>query len=73
MSRTPKLTLSAPHNVKACADHLSIIPDSIEEHMEMVQTIDQLAKEIDLMIYPDKCVTLVFDGKKSWKIIGLNS
>ena len=33
----------------------------------MVQTIDQLAREIDLMIYPDKCVILVFDGKKILK------
>ena len=63
VSRTPKLILSAPHKVKAYADDLSIISDSIEEHTEMVQTIDQLSRKIDLMIY--KGVTLVFDRKKS--------
>ena len=63
-SRTPKFTLSAPHKVKAYADDLSIISGSLEEHTETVQTINQLSREIDLMIRPDKCVTLVFDGKK---------
>ena len=35
VSRTPKFTLSAPHKVKAYADNLSIIFDSLEEHKEM--------------------------------------
>ena len=74
MSQTPKFTLSAPHKVKAYADNFSIISDSLEEHTEMVQTINQLAREIDFMIRPDKCVTLVFDGKKVLKkITRLNS
>ena len=67
MSWTPKFTLSAPHKVKAYADDLSIISDSLEEHPETVQTIDQLLREIDLMIRPDKCVTQVFDEKKILK------
>ena len=40
---------------------------SLEEHMETVQTIDQLSREIDLTLHPDKCVTLIFDGKKILK------
>ena len=67
MSRTPKFTLSAPHKAKAYTDDLSIISGSLEEHTETVQTIDQLSREIDLIIRPDKCVTLVFDGKKILK------
>ena len=70
VSRTPKFTLSAPNKAKAYADDLSIISGSLEEHTEMVQTIDQLSREIDLIKCPDKCVTLVFDGKK---ITELNS
>lgn len=66
-SWTPKFTLSAPHKAKAYADDLSIISGSFEEHMETVQTIDQLSREIDLIICPDKCVTLVFDRKKILK------
>ena len=67
VSRTPKFTLSVPHKAKAYADDLSIISGSLEEHTETVQTIDQLSKEIDLIIRPDKCVTVVFDGKKVLK------
>ena len=70
MSRTPKFTLSIPHKAKAYADDLSIISGSLEEHTQMVQTINQLSREIDPIIRPDKCVTLVFDGKK---ITELNS
>ena len=64
VSQTPKFTLSEPHKAKAYADDLSIISGSLEEHTETVQTVDQLSREIDLVIRPDKCVTIVFDGKK---------
>ena len=67
MSWTPEFTLSAPHKVKAYADDLSIISDSLKEHTETVQTINQLSRKIDLMIHPDKRVTLVFDVKKILK------
>ena len=55
---------SAPHKVKGYADDLSIISDSFDEHVKTVQKIDQNLREIDLVIRPDKCVTLQFNGKK---------
>ena len=67
VSSALKFTLSAPHKAKAYADDLSIISSSLEEHTKTVQTIDQTAREIDLVIHPDKCVTLAFDGKKTLK------
>ena len=43
---------------------MSIISDSFDEHVKTVQKIDQNLREIDLVIRPDKCVTLQFNGKK---------
>ena len=55
---------SAPHKVKGYADDLSIISDSFDEHVKTVQKIDQNLREIDLVVVrPDKCVTLQFNGK----------
>ena len=67
VSQAPKFTLSMPHKAKAYAEDLSIISSSLDEHTDSVQTIDQRAWEIDLIIRQDKCVTLVFDGKKTLK------
>ena len=67
VSRTPNSLSQHPHKAKAYANDPSIISGSLEEHTETVQTIDQLSREIDLIIRPDKCVTLVFDGKKILK------
>ena len=67
VSRTPKFTLSAPNKANCNADNLSIISGSLEEHTEMVQTVNQLSGEINLMIRDDKCITLVFDGKEILK------
>ena len=61
------------HKAKAYADDLCIISGSLEEHTETVQTIDKLSREINLVIHPDKCVSIVFDGKKIIKTTGLNS
>ena len=67
VSQAPKFTPSIPHKAKTYADDLSIISSSLDEHTDLVQTIDQRAREIDLIIRPDKCITLVFDGKKTLK------
>ena len=67
MSRTPNSLSQHPHKAKAYANDPSIISGSLEEHTETVQTINQLSREIDLMICPDKCVTLVWQEENPEK------
>ena len=55
---------SALRKVKDYVDDLFIISDSFDEHVQTVQKIEQNLKEIDLVIRPDKCVILQFNGKK---------
>ena len=67
VSRTPNSLSQHPHKAKAYANDPSIISGSLEEHTETVQTINQLSREIDLMICPDKCVTLVWQEENPEK------
>ena len=67
VSRTPNSLSQHPYKAKAYANDPSIISGSLEEHTETVQTINQLSREIDLMICPDKCVTLVWQEENPEK------
>ena len=60
----PKTFLSRSHKTKAFADDLTIISSSIHSHQAVLDITTQRCMEIDLQIRPDKCTSILFDGKK---------
>ena len=57
-----KFYSSSEHCVKAYADDATLISDSLEAHVSVLQQVDQKAKDLDLSFKPTKCVSYLFDG-----------
>jgi len=53
---------SSEHSVKAYADDATLISDSLETHISVLQQVDQKAGDLDLSFKPSKCVSYLFDG-----------
>ena len=68
-----KFYSSSEHCVKAYADDATLISDSLEAHVSVLQQVDQKAKDLDLSFKPAKCVSYLFDGHSHRKeaIFGL--
>ena len=68
-SSDPPLTVTAPtvystpHKVKGYADDLTVISTSPVELQETVNLVEVRCKDVCLNIRPDKCYSLVYDGK----------
>ena len=50
------------HSIKAYADGVTLISDSLEVHASMLQQVNQKAADLDLSFKPFKCVSSLFDG-----------
>jgi len=59
-----KFALSYEHKVKAYADDLTVISQSAADHQLTLTDIDNKCQDIGLQIRPDKCVSIVLQGKK---------
>ena len=59
----PAVKASQSHKVKGYADDLTVISSTPDEHQEVVSLVDTRCNDINLTVRPDKCHTLVFDGK----------
>ena len=59
---SPKLYSSGEHSVKAYTDYATLISDSLEAHISVLQQVDQKARELDLSFKSSKCVSYLFDG-----------
>ena len=54
---------SMEHSVKAYADDVTLISDSLKVHVSALQQIiDQKAADLDLSFKPSKCVSYLLDG-----------
>ena len=74
------------HTVKAYADYITIISSSLDDHKSCLSEISSKAADLDFTLKPEKCSSILFDGKKliksllsghtqdiatsSWKILG---
>jgi len=59
---SPKFYSSGEHSVEAYADDATLISDSLEAHISVLQQVDQKAQQLDLSFKPSKCVSYLFDG-----------
>ena len=59
-----KYRLSSPHTVKGFADDLSVFSFSISDHQSLLSDLTNYSQDLDLSLRPDKCISLIFDGKK---------
>ena len=64
---TPTIAHSKPHKVKGYADDLTIISSTPAERQEVITHVDNRCKDVCLNIRPDKCHSLLFDGKAACK------
>ena len=53
-----------PHKVKGYADDFTVISTNPQDHQEALTSIDNRCNEICLTIRPDKCFSVVFDGRR---------
>ena len=71
----PPMTMSFPsvvkevkkfgeHKVKGFADDLTIMNTNPENHQQILTYINRCCLDIGLTIHPDKCYSVVFNGKK---------
>ena len=58
---------SKSHKVKGFTDDLIIISSSLNDHSKALQEISNCCQDLDLTLKPPKCVSFVFDGKKTDK------
>ena len=59
-----KTCTSASHTVKGFADDLTVLSSSAQDHVLALSEIDKKCTDLDLILRPDKCVTIIFDGNK---------
>ena len=59
-----KHCLSSPHTVKGFADDLSVFSTNIRDHQSLLSDLSIYYQNLDLTFRPDKCISLIFDGKK---------
>ena len=63
-AKQPKYCLSSPHTAKAFTDDLSVFSSNISNHQSLLLDLSNDSRELDLTLRPDKCISLVFDGKR---------
>ena len=56
---------SKKHKVKGFADDLTILSRTPTDHQDVLTSIDYRCKDICVCIRPDKCFSLIFDGKNT--------
>ena len=54
----------SPHTVKAFADHLSVFYSTLSDHLSLLPDLSTFSRDLDLTFRPDKCISMIFDGKK---------
>ena len=59
-----KYCLSSPHTVKGFADDLSVFSSNISEHQSLLSDLSTYSQDLDLILRPDKCVSVIFNGNK---------
>ena len=55
---------SREHKVKAFADDLTIITSNYSDHKKTLCSIDSHCLEVDLMLRPEKCITMSYTGSQ---------
>ena len=60
----PKSITSSSHKVKAFADELTVISRSLSSHQKVLEATVIKCKDMDLQVRPDKCVYILYNGKK---------
>ena len=60
----PKSITSSSRKVKAFADDLTVISRSLSSHQKVLETTVIKCKDMDLQVRPDKCVSILYNGKK---------
>ena len=63
-ARKTKMTTSTCHKTKAFADDLTVISSSLTSHKEVLEATVEKCQDIDLHVRPDKCVSILYNGKK---------
>ena len=63
-SKEIKYCLSSPHTVKGFADDLSVFSSKISDHQSLLTELSSYCQDLDLTLRPDKCISVIFDGKK---------
>ena len=61
--KPPPMVYSKPHKVKGYADDLTIVSSSPADHQEVITMVDDRCKDICLHVRPDKCYSLIYDGR----------
>ena len=59
-----KHCLSSPHTVKRFANDLSVFSSNISDHQSLLSDLSIYSQNLDLTLRPDKCISVIFDGKK---------
>ena len=54
--------LSSEHSVKGYADDATLISNSLDAHISVLQQVDLKASNLDLSFKPCKCISYLFDG-----------
>ena len=59
---SPKIYSSSEHSVKAYADDVTLISDSLKAHVSVWQQVDQRPTDFVLSFKPSKCIFYLFDS-----------
>ena len=59
---SPKFYSSSEHSIKAYVDDMTLISDSLEACVSVLQQVDQRATDLDLSFKPSKCIFYLFVG-----------
>ena len=63
-AQQPKSFTSSKHKVKGFADDFTIISRSLNSHQQVLSETATKCEDLDLHVRPDKCVSILFNGKK---------
>ena len=59
-----KYGLPSSHTAKAFADYLSVFSSNISNHQSLLTDLSKYSQVLDLTLRPDKCISVVLDGKR---------
>ena len=63
-ARHPKSAMSAWHKVKGFADDLTVISRSLSSRQRVLETVVTKCMALDLHVRPNKCLSILYNGKK---------
>ena len=61
---SPKTAMSSIHHVKDFTDDFTVISSSLTTHQDVQENTVTKCMDLNLQVHPDKCVNILYNGKK---------